>query len=142
MGRTGVAKSCEQECAQLVLQLWEHDSACIFIADLNLSFHTYNATAMHKACRAAARELRRGRPAADAVVAAIAVLEDNPACNAGRGSNLTMQGTVECDASLMTDVGAFGGVGAVPGLAHPVKAAARLAAESLEKQPCGLVPPL
>ena len=35
--------------------------------------------------------------------------------NAGRGSNLTEEGFVECDASTMAGDGAFGGVGAAPG---------------------------
>lgn len=45
------------------------------------------------------------------------LLKDDPSTNAGRGSNLTEDGHVECDASLMDgDSGAFGAVGAVPGI--------------------------
>ncbi len=41
--------------------------------------------------------------------------QDCEACNAGRGSNLTFSGIVECDASVMAGDGSFGAVGAVPG---------------------------
>lgn len=44
------------------------------------------------------------------------MLKDDPSTNAGRGSNLTENGSVECDASIMDGKsGAFGAVGAVPG---------------------------
>lgn len=69
-----------------------------------------------RACLAASTILRQDSgECIDAVSAAIQVLEDDPSTNAGRGSNLTEDGHVECDASLMDgDSGMFGGVGAVP----------------------------
>ncbi|XP_010419611.1 PREDICTED: putative threonine aspartase isoform X3 [Camelina sativa] len=71
---------------------------------------------MRRACLAASTILRQDSgECIDAVSAAIQVLEDDPSINAGRGSNLTEDGHVECDASLMDgDSGMFGGVGAVP----------------------------
>ncbi|KAJ8441537.1 hypothetical protein Cgig2_026338 [Carnegiea gigantea] len=70
----------------------------------------------------------------DAVVAAIKVLEDDPSTNAGRGSNLTEDGHVECDASIMDgDSGAFAAVGAVP----DVRNAIQIAASLLEEQKMG-----
>lgn len=41
--------------------------------------------------------------------------QDSAICNAGRGSNLSFNGLVECDASVMTGDGAFGAVAAAPG---------------------------
>ena len=40
-------------------------------------------------------------------------------CNAGRGSNLTFGGVVECDASVMAGDGTFGAIGAAPGMRWP-----------------------
>ena len=51
---------------------------------------------------------------------AIISLEDDPFLNAGYGSNLTWDGTVECDAALHTSSSSnhchFGSVGAVSGI--------------------------
>lgn len=49
------------------------------------------------------------------VQTAIQHLEDDEHLNAGYGSNLTLEGTVECDAALMHGTGLFGSVGAVSG---------------------------
>lgn len=55
---------------------------------------------------------------------AILSLEDDPFLNAGYGSNLTLDGTVECDAALHISCSnndlQFGSVGAVSGIVFPL----------------------
>jgi L-asparaginase / beta-aspartyl-peptidase len=71
------------------------------------------------ALNAGAAVLAGGGAALDAVEAAVRVLEDDPAFNAGRGAALTRDGTAELDAAICH----AGGAGAVAGLTrvrHPV----------------------
>ncbi|XP_031483288.1 putative threonine aspartase isoform X2 [Nymphaea colorata] len=107
--------------------------------------HKAYRRAMKRACLAAAAVLSQvGGCCIDAVSAAIKVLEDEPCTNAGRGSNLTVDGHVECDASIMEgDSGAFGAVGAVSGVRNAIQIAATLAKESM-MGPCllGRIPPM
>jgi taspase (threonine aspartase 1) len=58
--------------------------------------------------------LKGGGSAVEAVEAAIRVLEDREITNAGYGSNLAMDGSVECDATLVDHFGRSGACGAVP----------------------------
>jgi L-asparaginase / beta-aspartyl-peptidase len=76
------------------------------------------------ALRAGLAVLTEGGPAIDAVVAAVALLEDDEEWNAGRGSALTAAGTAEMDAAL-ADGGTrrIGAVAALTGVRHPVLAA-------------------
>lgn len=53
------------------------------------------------ALEAGAAILKNGGAALDAAEAAVRVLEDDPAFNAGRGSVFTADGRVECDAAVM-----------------------------------------
>lgn len=69
----------------------------------NLSSATDAAAraALGEALHAGEHVLAGGGTALDAVIAAVAVLEDDPAFNAGRGSALTVDGTVTLDAAVM-----------------------------------------
>jgi beta-aspartyl-peptidase (threonine type) len=75
--------------------------------------------------------LARGGAALDAVEAAVCVLEDDPAFNAGRGAVFTYEGGIELDAAVMD--GATRAAGAVAGITrtrHPVRLARAVMAAS------------
>ncbi len=74
--------------------------------------------AMEKALRTGQALLAQGKPAVDAVAAAITVLEDSPQFNAGKGAVFTHDGRNELDAAIMD--GRTGKAGAVAGV-HRVK---------------------
>ncbi|XP_063994219.1 threonine aspartase 1 [Diachasmimorpha longicaudata] len=94
------------------------------------------------ACERGCDVLRDGKTPMDAAVAATMVLEDSPLTNAGFGSNLTLKGQVECDASVMDGSRLlFGSVGAVSGIKNPVYLAQRLCDNQTVKISHGRVPP-
>jgi beta-aspartyl-peptidase (threonine type) len=75
------------------------------------------------AYRAGWQVLTRGGDALDAVCASVAVLEDDPLFNAGRGAALTASGQAELDASVMTGAGFAGAVAASKHARSPVRLA-------------------
>lgn len=71
--------------------------------------------------------LHQGGGAVAAVEAAVCTMEDNPRFNAGRGSVLTSEGTVEMDASIMEGDGLKSGAAAcVTAVRHPISLARRI----------------
>ncbi len=80
------------------------------------------------AAEAAWNALAAGADRRDAAIEAIAVLEDDPRFNAGKGANLRLDGrTIQCDAAIMDvdDDGQlrFGAVSGLSGVRSPVRVA-------------------
>uniref|UniRef100_UPI00249CC1C1 isoaspartyl peptidase/L-asparaginase family protein n=1 Tax=Stenotrophomonas sp. PS02298 TaxID=2991424 RepID=UPI00249CC1C1 len=88
--------------------------------------------ALTEALRQGHQALVAGKPALDAVTAAITVLENDPTFNAGRGAVFTHDGKNELDASLMD--GATLRAGAVAGV-HTVKNPILLSRAVMEHSP-------
>ncbi|OTB16403.1 hypothetical protein K445DRAFT_30634, partial [Daldinia sp. EC12] len=85
--------------------------------------------------------LRSGHSAIDAVEAAIKSLEDKEITNAGYGSNLAIDGTVECDATLVDHFGRSGACGAVPNVKNPITLAKIILLSSNKPLSLRRVPP-
>jgi isoaspartyl peptidase/L-asparaginase-like protein (Ntn-hydrolase superfamily) len=82
---------------------------------------------LEEAVRAAAAALTAGAGALGAAQAAVSRLEDAPMFNAGRGSVLTAEATVEMDAAIMCGRrGRAGAVASVTTVRHPVALARAL----------------
>ncbi len=107
-----------------------HGGAGVTRAGLSAADEAEARAAMTRALQAGHAVLAGGQPAVDAVAATIAVLEDAPQFNAGRGAVFTHDGRNELDASIMD--GASGQAGAVAGV-HRVKNPIRLARAVMEK---------
>ena len=68
-----------------------------------------------------------GCTAVDAVEMALKLLEDDEMTNAGRGSNLSWDATVRCDASIMDGHSLnWSAMGAMKGIRNPISAARKL----------------
>ncbi|KAI9862115.1 MAG: hypothetical protein M1813_004890 [Trichoglossum hirsutum] len=101
---------------------------CAIFVHAGAGYHSTENEALHlKACADAAKAgmavLRNGGSSLDAVEMAVRVLEDREITNAGYGSNLAMDGTVECDATIVDYLGRSGAVGAVSQIRNPISLA-------------------
>ncbi|KAK8076883.1 N-terminal nucleophile aminohydrolase [Apiospora saccharicola] len=124
---------------------WKPPVAAIFI-HAGAGYHSTANERIHlQACSDAARTgmtvLKSGHSAVDAVEAAIRVLEDKEITNAGYGSNLSIDGTVECDATVVDHYGRSGACGAVPNIKNPISLAKMILDSSNEPLSLRRVPP-
>jgi beta-aspartyl-peptidase (threonine type) len=87
-----------------------HGGAGGRVAELNHSGGAPYERGLLTAYRTGWQVLAAGGGALDAVCASVAVLEDDPLFNAGRGAALTATGHAELDASVMTGAGLAGAV--------------------------------
>lgn len=91
---------------------------CAIYVHAGAGYHSTSNEKNHlRTCNDAAKVamtiLKNGGDAIEAVEMAIRLLEDREITNAGFGSNLTMDGNVECDACIVDHYGRSGAVGAV-----------------------------
>ncbi|EAW13027.1 threonine aspartase 1 [Aspergillus clavatus NRRL 1] len=93
------------------------------------------------ACKAAMGILKNGGSALNAVEMAILVMEDSELTNAGYGSNLTIDGNVECDATIVDHLGRSGAAGAVAQVKNPISLARVILEASSRPLTCHRVPP-
>ncbi|KAH6614928.1 nucleophile aminohydrolase [Boeremia exigua] len=113
------------------------DEVCAIYVHAGAGYHSHQNERIHlEACNDAAAIgmciMKNGGSAVDAVEAAIKLLEDREITNAGYGSNLAMDGVVECDASIVDHFGRSGAVGAVAQIKNPISLA-RLVYEHTSK---------
>lgn len=73
----------------------------------------FHCLTVFSAAKTAMVVLKNGGSALDAVEMAMKLMEDREITNAGFGSNLTVDGTVECDATIVDHQGRSGAVGAI-----------------------------
>jgi len=109
-----------------------HGGAGVIRSDMDADTRKAVCASLREALERGQACLGQGGTALDAAVAAVAVLEDAPHFNAGRGAVFTHDGTQEMDAAVMD--GATRGAGAVAGVGC-VRNPVRLARAVMEHSP-------
>lgn len=116
--------------------------------------HEYESL-LKEVCEIGGKILALGGEAVEAIQACISILEDSPLTNAGRGSNLTEDGKVECDVSAIQSyfptyinlerehLTVSGSVGCLSDFKNPIKVAVSILRESNKIDPIfGREPPM
>ncbi|OAL50778.1 N-terminal nucleophile aminohydrolase [Pyrenochaeta sp. DS3sAY3a] len=124
----------------------QQDELCCIFVHAGAGYHSHQNERIHlEACNDAAQIamliLKNGGTALDAVEAAIKTLEDREITNAGYGSNLAMDGIVECDASIVDHHGRSGAVGAVAHIKNPISLARMVHDHTMSSLTLRRVPP-
>lgn len=109
-----------------------HGGAGVIRHDMDPATQKAIRAALSEALARGYAQLKAGKPALDAVTAAITVLEDDPHFNAGKGAVFTHNGTNEMDAAIMD--GTTLRAGAVADVGH-VKNPILLARAVMEHSP-------
>jgi beta-aspartyl-peptidase (threonine type) len=109
-----------------------HGGAGVIKRDMNPAREKAVRAALTQALQNGYAQLKAGKPAMDAVTAAITVLENDPNFNAGKGAVFTHDGKNELDAAIMD--GYTLKAGAIAGV-HRVKNPILLARAVMEKSP-------
>lgn len=109
-----------------------HGGAGVIKKDMNPAKEKAIRAVLSEALRHGYAQLKAGKPALDAVTAAITVLEDDPNFNAGKGAVFTHDGKNEMDSAIMD--GATLRAGAVANV-HHVKNPILLARAVMEHSP-------
>ncbi|KAE8378803.1 nucleophile aminohydrolase [Aspergillus bertholletiae] len=121
------------------------DVSAIFV-HAGAGFHSPHNEKLHletceNAAKVAIQMLKNGGSAVDAVEIAIMLLEDSEITNAGYGSNLTIDGAVECDATIVNHLGRSGAAGAVSQVKNPISLARVILEASTRPLTLQRVPP-
>ena len=109
-----------------------HGGAGVIKRDMNAAREKAVRAALAQALQNGYAQLKAGKPAMDAVTAAITVLENDPNFNAGKGAVFTHDGKNELDAAVMD--GFTLKAGAIAGV-HRVKNPILLARAVMDKSP-------
>ncbi|RMY78599.1 hypothetical protein D0864_09240 [Hortaea werneckii] len=121
------------------------DIPCIFV-HAGAGYHSvqneqHHLGACNEAAKAAMALMKNGGSSLDAIEIAIKILEDKEITNAGFGSNLAMDGVVECDAVVVDHYGRSGGAGAVAQIKNPISLARTLLDNTTQTLSLRRVPP-
>lgn len=119
---------------------------CFIVLHIGAGFHCPSKHIEYKklctkACNIGMKLLQANKTCVEVVDRVCSLLEDSPLTNAGYGSNLSMNGLVECDAGIMeSSLSAFGAVSCLKSVKNPIKLARVLLEEQIKTS--NLVPPI